>query len=576
MNTHRSPRARIARPLAALATVITLLAVGAASLTSITLAAWQDKEWVNAALAVRVPRDCVTPGLYAAEGGGQMLGGSLLGLDLATIVQLRGITALNNGTTSSSVPSRAPVAPNTYANPLDATAISAVNVALSNGLQLNLPAGAAGVYNQWGQAPSTGQSAGAAGLVSNSGAIGLTGTSADATLPDSATITPSTLLPAVAGLADATIRVGAVASSSQLDWCRTLENRVTDPAAPAVVTRSYGIARVDVRSTSPVIAGVATGTAAASTAQQTTINGLAGPTGLLSTSLTAALRTVVTPALGSLSLGATATTSATVTLNLSPVSALLTETLTDGVVTINLADGTLNVRLDGLLGGTNGLNNLGPNTELVLNATVVNEIVSRVGTLLDSWSTRVVNAATTAVDNATVTATTTIPLSLSGLQVANVTATVSGTLSQVRAGTATVTASATILPGLSVLTQNIVNPILAAITGALGPAGRLTIATSVAAAVNPVVTTALTTFGTSVATATAPVVTMVSALFGGLRQVLSLAVNVQPDQPNAPPTPTARAGEYQVSALRVRLVNAGIDAAAVWLARSWAGPNTEL
>ena len=148
------------------------------------------------------------------------------------------------------------------------------------------------------------------------------------------------------------------------------------------------------------------------------------------------------------------------------MSAPLTETPTDGVVTINLADGTVNVRLDGPLGGTNGLNTLGPNTELVLNATVVSEIVSRVGTLLDGWSTRV-------------------------------------------------------------------------------------------------------------ATATAPAVKAMSTLASGLSRVLALAVNVQPDEPNAPPTPTARAGEYQVSALRVRLVNAGIDAAAVWSARSWAGPNPE-
>lgn len=576
MTVSRRSGARIARSVAAVVTAITLMAVAAGTLSISALGAWQDKEWVNAPVGVRVPRDCVTPGLYASEGGGQMLGGRLLGTDLAAIALVRGITAVNTGAGSSSVPARGPVAPDTYADPLDATAISAIDVALGNGIQLSLPAGAAGLYNQWGQAPSTGRSAGAAGLVSNSGAIGLTGTSADANLPDAATITPSTLLPAVAGLADATIRVGAVASSSSLDWCRTLENRVSDPTAPAVVSRSYGIARLDVRSTSPTIAGVATGTAAAITALQTAINGLAGPTGLLSTSLANGLVARLAGNLGVLTQGTPVSTT-TVTLDLAPVSALLTRTLTDGVVTINLADGTVNVRLDGLLGGVDGLNNLNPNTELVLNAGVVNQITARIGALLDAWSTLVVSTATTAVDAATVTSTTAIPLTLAGLPVATVTASLTGTLGQVRTGTATVTASAAILPGLTVLTQNAVNPILATLTStALNAANRLLMATGVAGAVGPVVTTVLTTFGTSVAATTAPVVTAMSALFSGLSRVLSLGVNVQPDRANAPPTPTARPGEYQVSALRVRLVDAGVDAAAVWLARSWAGPDAEV
>ena len=110
----------------------------------------------------------------------------------------------------------------------------------------------------------------------------------------------------------------------------------------------------------------------------------------------------------------------------------------------------------------------------------------------------------------------------------------------------------------------------------LDAAGKTTVLSGVAAAVNPVVTTALTTFGASLSTATAPVVAMLGSLLAGLQAVLSIKVNVQPDQANAPATPTARSTEYQVSALRIGVVNGAASAASVWLAQSWAGPDVEL
>ena len=543
---------------------------------SVTRAAWHDTEWVHGAAAMRVPRDCVTAGLYATEGGGKFLGGTVLSLSLDSVAQLAGITAQHTGSVSSSTPSRTPVAADTYANPLDATAISAINLALGNGVQLGLPAGAAGLYNQWGQATSQGQSAGAAGLVSNTGAVGLAGGPADATLPDAAVITPSVLVPGVAALADATLRVGAIASSSRLDWCRTLENRVTTPAAPAVVTRSYGIARLDLNSTSAVIGAVSTQGAAAISALSTTINGLAGPSGTISTTLTTLTKAAITPVLGTLQLGTTTATT-TVTLNLAPVSALLTQTLTDGVVTINLAAGTLTVRLDGLLGGANGLNGLAPNTDLVLDSTVINDITARTTALLTGWRTQLVTAATTAVDGAAVTSTVDIALTLLGAHVADVHVALSGTLGQVRAGTATLSVTAAAVSGLLPGVKTTVDTVLTAILNtAFNAAGKTTVLSGVAAAVNPVVTTALTTFGASLSTATAPVVTMLGSLLTGLQAVLSIKVNVQPDQANAPATPTARSTEYQVSALRIGVVNGAASAASVWLAQSWAGPDVEL
>ncbi|GAA2001075.1 choice-of-anchor G family protein [Nakamurella flavida] len=585
MNLHRrttphtggGPGRRAARALAFGLVLCTGLAVAAQPVR----ASWTDAEWVNGPVGVRVPRDCATAGLYAAQGGGRFLDGSVLGLDLDTLAQLQGITALNSGTVSSSVPARPPVAPNTYANPLDATVISAVNAALGNGLQLGLPAGRIGAYNQWGQAPSTGQSAGAAGLVSNSGAIGLTGTPADASLPTAATIRLGALLPAVTALADARVDVGVLASSTQLDWCRTLENRVTDPAAPVVVDRDYGIASLALQTNSPVVAGARTAASAAVTTLNTTIAALGGPNGLIATTLRAQVLAAVTPVLGALGLG-TVTATATVAVDLAPVNALLSQTLTDGIVTIDLANGLVRVDLARLLNGANGLNGLDPNTELLINAAVVNALVARTGALLDAWTTQVVAAAQQAVSAATVNVNLAVNLQLNVLgtitNVATVNVTLQDTLNRITTGQATLGVSAQAAAGLSGAVLAVVNPVLATILGtALTPAVRATIAAAVGTTIAPVLTTAVTTLGSSLATATAPVVTLVGAIFTPLQNALSIRVNVQPDQPGAPTTgPAVPAGRYQVDALRIGVLDGLGTAASVELARSFAGPNAEL
>lgn len=542
-----------------------------------TLAAWTDKEWVYGNAAVRVPRNCVTPGLYRSEGGGKFLGGNVLAVNLDTLASVAGIQALHNGTVSSSVPVRTPIAADTYANPLAVSALSAINASLGNGLQLGIPAGQIGAYNQWGQAKSIGQSAGAAGLVNNSGAIGLTGTAADAALPTSASLDLNTLLPGIAALANVKLNVGAIASSAVLDWCRTLENRVTNPNAPTVVTRNYGIARLDVTTVSPLVAAVRTGAVTAINTAAATVNALAASGGLIDSTLKTAVINVLNPVLGLLSLGSV-TASTTLTLNVAPVVALTNQTLSDGVVTVNLSTGGLTVDLAGVLGGPNGLNNLAPNTQLVLNATVINNLTARLTTLLDNWTTLVLNTLQAQINAATIVAVVNVTVRAVVLgftiDVATVKVTLNSTLGAVLNGTAQVTAELTLLAGgLGTVLTNLLNGLITAI---VGPAGQAAIIGALRAALLAPIALTVTTLGNTIRVLTAPVVTLLGTILTPLQSALSLKVNAQPDQPNPSPAPTALPDQYKVSALSIGVLNGASSVAGVWLATSWAGPNAEL
>ena len=166
---------------------------------------------------------------------------------------------------------------------------------------------------------------------------------------------------------------------------------------------------------------------------------------------------------------------------------LIAEPLVADAITIDLAAGRILVDLDGLLGQP--LNGAAPNTELLLNDTVVNAIVDNVTGLLQTWVSEVLDR---------------IESALNGL----------------------------------------VTPLLNGIAGLL------------TTTLFGVVDSLFTTLGDTVGA----IVTALSTVLRPLPSVVSLMVNVQPDQPGAPGDLAAVAdpattGRYRVSALRLGLLD---------------------
>jgi hypothetical protein len=563
-----------------------------------TSASWTDAEWVHADDVGTSSLICGQDTGFESTSYGRFLSGSLLGTSLDPVADLEQMTLALDDDGAEISPADAvdlgstPPSSYVYANPFDLSLLSIVGVNLT-GFSVPLPGAALGAANQYARVDTFGSAAGASGLINNSGAVQVSDTTPPADLPSPATVRIGQLLPSIAGIADAQLQVGAVAASSVLDGCAALRQQLwgITPEAP-VATRAYGIAGLGLRLDSPAVSALVTNVNSGVSSIQAAVDSLTGSSGVLSNALGAGLDLAL-PGVLTTSVGGTVTVTG---LNLAnSVSALLTTPLTDGVVTVDLQSGRIDVDLDALLPS---LNNAAPNTEIVLNNAVLNPIVTRVGTLLDNWSSQVVAALTAAVRAATLTIDldavvaapgVTVPsvpplppVVLPGLNVLNVGIDFTGTIGAVLDGTAafTVTAAAAGVTGpintlLAALGLPTVSSLISTVT-ALGP----TLVTAAANSITTTVLAAITTLGTTLSTAVNAVLTAVGSVVNALPSVLSIMVNVQPDQAGAPPgTGYIAAGpdstaQYAISALRIGLAPFATPAsvATVTLGTASAGP----
>ncbi|WP_432457610.1 choice-of-anchor G family protein [Cellulomonas iranensis] len=574
-------------------------AVAAPAVVSTSTAAWREDEWTHGLTATSSLR-CGQDDGFTATSAGRFLSGSLLGTNLDPVAALQGVRLVRAAdgaltvTPPTAIDPGSPAPTATRLNPLTASALSVVGLDLT-GLGVGLPVGSAGALNQYAQVSGYGTAAGAAGLVSDSGGVQVTPTTPSSALPGPAYVSLGTLLPTITNLADAQLRVGAVASSARLDGCADLRALLWGEGTATGAVRSYGVADVGLRTSSPVLGQLVQAVNATVGTVQTNLGTLGGSTGPIATAIRTGL-------LGQLGAGLSlAPLSGTVTVTTPDVAAavapLLTAPLTDGVVTLNLSSGVIEVDLDALLGYAPGaLSSQPPNTQVVLNAAVLNPLLTRVGALLDTWTGQVVQAILTAVRSATVTVdlTTTVAASatvlgtpttvnVAGVRV-QLTAPV-GAILDSAAGTA-VPPTATVSVTATGLTGTLVNTVLgvlglslSSITGALNGSGA-----TLLGLVAPVLRTALvvpvTTLGTTLATLSGTLVTALSSLVTVLPSVVSLMLNVQPDRPGAPPgepyTPGTATStpEYRVTALRLGLARytSSADVAHLRFATSTAGP----
>lgn len=572
-----------------------------------TQASWVDGEWDSAMMGTS-SFDCGNDSGYRTTAEGRFLSGNLLGIDLDAMAALAGVSATRDG---SSAPTFAPASAthvpggassDTYLNPLDITALGAIGIDLS-GFTLGLPLGSAGAVNQFAQVTNLGTSTAASGLVANDGGVGVTATTPSDQLPGQASINLGTLLPAAADVTDVALKLGAVAASSTLDWCAALESSIWGDASVSGLDRQYGIASLDLTVESPLVAGLVPRVQAAVSAVNSATTGLQGTTGGISQAIDAVL-TGTGGVLAGLGV-ASSTGSITLTgLDLAAVNGLLAgpgAVLSDGVVTLDLSDpnGTILIDLDELVGGPDQLNNLAPNTQLVINAAVINDILTRVGHLVQGWAddvTAALRAAILAIQ-LHVDLTTTVGLTVLGsfTNIISVQTALDTSISELVAPSGTP-------PVLTVQATALVSgPIVGTVNTLLGVLGLGTLSTIVSGintsltlpgmlltSITSVVTTNLLsvadTLVTDLTAVATQLVTALSTVFSSLPSVLSLMVNVQPDQPGAPAgvgfspgTPPNASQEFVVTALRLGVLDSpGGSIVFANFATASVGPNVAL
>ncbi|MFW0771987.1 choice-of-anchor G family protein [Paenarthrobacter nitroguajacolicus] len=551
--------------LVAAAAAITLAAT-----TSLTTAAWTDNEWVRSAVGVSSPGDCSTNTMFTNQSWARQLQGAVLNTDLDTVAGVSGLTVLNNGTAATPTPLSAVPVPGTTDAYVTKIPVSVLGGSpISVGLGLGVPVGGVGTYTQWARSRNSGQAHGASGLVSDqTGAVDIAGTAQGAaTAPKSASISLGNIVPA--SLAGVTLDVGAVASSSQLDGCVMINGWPTLDTTPTV-QREYGIAGLDLNAAIPAVGTLSTQGASLVGAVPTQLNALLG-TGGLTTGISDGISALINPVLGGLQLGSISTTATLSAPDLTSVTALMTESMTDGIVTINLGTGTVKVNIASLAGGTLGLNGMEPNHAVVLDSAMTTAVTNRVTALLDSWKNRVLTTLTTALRSITLNANTNITLKLAGLNVATIGVKIGpSTLGQFLDGAAVAPMVTADVLGLDL--GGTVAALLTPITSIL-LTGTNTVVKNV---LNATIFNAglVTNLGTNLQLLITPVINAVGPVLTAVRTLVAIHVNVQPDQvwPGTKPADvTAVEGEFKVSAIRVGLVDsAGL--LSLKLGSSAAGP----
>ncbi|GEP27624.1 choice-of-anchor G family protein [Cryobacterium levicorallinum] len=474
MSGHSLRRRRAAwAAVLGLAVVATLLAATVSPTIALSVASWTDTEWAQGKLGTDLV-SCGTDTEYSSTASGKFLNATLTGASLDPVVGINGLQATRNGDTAAQVTPTSAQHPDagvstttdTFTNPLTVSVLQQDVLDLT-GLTTALPAGAAGMLGEYVQVSNTGSSAGASGLLNNSGGIGFTPTTPDTQLPTAASLNLASVLPV--GVASASLLIGAVAASAQLDWCTALESEIWGDGTVSGVVRNYEIAGLNLVTQVPVLKDLLTSATSTVSSFENSI--------LLSDPSVVAARALLA----------------------NPI--IVTDTMT-----VDLSEGTVTMDLASVM--SSGLNDQAPNTALGFDATKVASAITQVTTLVTAWT----DAISTELQKAK--------------------------------------------SSLSVLLTTLLNTLNAALNS-------------------------LTSVLNTTVTALTPTL---NGVFSALPGVLSFTVNVQPDQPNAPPgaaftaaTATSSA-EYRVSALRIGLLgySTGSALATVTFATASAGANTRL
>lgn len=543
----RTVRGRIAAAGVAAFTAV----VVAVTWSSVTDAAWVSNEWVHAGdpdgqEGMRTV-DCAAPdGAYATRGNGRVLSGSALGIDLDTLAQVTGVETTNDG-------SRAQVSPGTatdsgedgYSNPLNVVVLQALELDLTEVLQLPLD-NSTGVLGQYGQAQSTGLSSAGAGFVDGTGAISVKpgggypqlGTLRLSSLLDSLGYDLGTVL---SGVADVSLEIGAVAGRASLDGC----DYMWGADIKDVLDREYLAAGLVTEIDSPTVGTLSQTVSGLVTTLNGAVAGLVGNGGVASELLTGLL--------GVVDLGVVSTSQSEITgatIDLTAVSDLATATRSDeaGAVAVNFGEGTIRIDTAALLARAypdeygNGLNGLDPNTNILDDPAVVEELSEALTEVLADWVDAVDDAVQAALDGLRIEA----QLVVSVIPLSTVNIAIDASLDELEAGDGINATGGLVLSGLVNGATGLIGPVLAGIIRGALPAVSATLS-ELDLAVDPLVEV---------------VADVYSALF--LDGIVAVTVNAQNDPSTGDAEPADWAGlpdgRYDVAALRIGVLDALGDA----------------
>lgn len=543
----RTVRGRIAAAGVAAFTAV----VVAVTWSSVTDAAWVSNEWVHAGdpdgqEGMRTV-DCAAPdGAYATRGNGRVLSGSALGIDLDTLAQVTGVETTNDG-------SRAQVSPGTatdsgedgYSNPLNVVVLQALELDLTEVLQLPLD-NSTGVLGQYGQAQSTGLSSAGAGFVDGTGAISVKpgggypqlGTLRLSSLLDSLGYDLGTVL---SGVADVSLEIGAVAGRASLDGCDYMWGADIED----VLDREYLAAGLVTEIDSPTVGTLSQTVSGLVTTLNGAVAGLVGNGGVASELLTGLL--------GVVDLGVVSTSQSEITgatIDLTAVSDLATATRSDeaGAVAVNFGEGTIRIDTAALLARAypdeygNGLNGLDPNTNILDDPAVVEELSEALTEVLADWVDAVDDAVQAALDGLRIEA----QLVVSVILLSTVNIAIDASLDELEAGDGINATGGLVLSGLVNGATGLIGPVLAGIIRGALPAVSATLS-ELDLAVDPLVEV---------------VADVYSALF--LDGIVAVTVNAQNDPSTGDAEPADWAGlpdgRYDVAALRIGVLDALGDA----------------
>lgn len=543
----RTVRGRIAAAGVAAFTAV----VVAVTWSSVTDAAWVSNEWVHAGdpdgQAGMRTVDCAAPdGAYATRGNGRVLSGSALGIDLDTLAQVTGVETTNDG-------SRAQVSPGTatdsgedgYSNPLNVVVLQALELDLTEVLQLPLD-NSTGVLGQYGQAQSTGLSSAGAGFVDGTGAISVKpgggypqlGTLRLSSLLDSLGYDLGTVL---SGVADVSLEIGAVAGRASLDGCDYMWGADIED----VLDREYLAAGLVTEIDSPTVGTLSQTVSGLVTTLNGAVAGLVGNGGVASELLTGLL--------GVVDLGVVSTSQSEITgatIDLTAVSDLATATRSDeaGAVAVNFGEGTIRIDTAALLARAypdeygNGLNGLDPNTNILDDPAVVEELSEALTEVLADWVDAVDDAVQAALDGLRIEA----QLVVSVILLSTVNIAIDASLDELEAGDGINATGGLVLSGLVNGATGLIGPVLAGIIRGTLPAVSATLS-SLDLAVDPLVEV---------------VADVYSTLF--LDGIVAVTVNAQNDPSTGDAEPADWAGlpdgRYDVAALRIGVLDALGDA----------------
>ncbi|GAA3654193.1 choice-of-anchor G family protein [Microbacterium marinilacus] len=554
--------------------------------TSTSLAAWNDAEWLRTPALTTTTVDCSAESGLVAEASARQVGGTLLGTDLASLAEVQGV---GNGVDGDGIewwePSSAhdldPAGTTTHtrSTSLSVAALSGVPLVSLPTLNAAVPGISAGALAQYSQVTAAGAAIGATGLVADRSGV-ITIGPYDATPPASSAISLSGVVPAIAGVADATLTTGAVSAVSQVDGCALLASELWGVGTDeGTVRREYDIAGLGLTASAPALADLVPAVNGAVTTLGTTVGGLSsGLTGALGSTLTTALNALnLNLLVGRVSVKSSSAPAVVLTPpDFSAASALLGETRDSAsVLSLNPGGGTVSADLAALLGDDeDGLNGLPPNT--LIDGAELAALSARTTGFADDWIVAVQDALTSAVAQTglRITQTLTLQACLLGtcVDVATIGIDVRGTLGALAGNDTTLASQITITALGGVNISSLLSPLTNTIVGAISAVLDSTLASASAT---------ITALGPTLDAILSPVAIGVGGLLTALAPIISLQVNLQPDvtAPNPPPadapsyrpaTSTATA-EYLVTALRIGLLS---DArlTSLSLATATAGP----